>query len=170
MLKKNIIFRLVFMMVLLIGIHISIAGANSLDGTVLMYEHESGARHYIAFHYGYHYLNGTKGDQEQPDSSWLLSVSPCFSNNNPAGSTNYSATHISPTAWAINWGNCDIDDEQASFNAFGMLYNIIVYNHNEPYILLSTDWSPSLPYSSNSYETNGSFVEMLFPLIFGNGF
>ena len=170
MLKKNIIFRTVFVMVLVIGIHISIAGANSLDGTVWMYEHESGARHYIAFHDGYHYLNGTRGDQEQPDSSWLRSVSPCFSNNNPDGSTNYSATHISPTAWAINWGNCDIDDEQASFNAFGMLYNIIIYNRNEPYILLSTDWSPPLPYSSNAYETNGSFVEMFSSSILGAEF
>ena len=144
MLKKNNIFRTVFIMVLLIGIHISIAGANSLDGT--------------------------RGDQEQPNSSWLRSVSPCFYNNNPDGSINYSATHISPTAWAINWGNCDIHTERATFSALGILYSVIIYNHNEPYTLVSTDWSPSLSYSSNAYEGASSFIAILFPLIFGNGF
>ena len=168
MIKDNKTFRLVFMMVLLIGIHVSIAGANSLDGTVWMYEHASGARHYIAFYDGYHYLNGTRGNQVQPDSSWLRSVSPCFSHDNPDGSINYSATHISPAAWAINWGNCDIDAEQATFSALGMLYSVLIYNHNEPYTLVSTDWSPPLSYSTSAYEED-SFIAILFPLIFGSG-
>jgi len=158
------------MVVFLIGISISIADANSLDGTMWMYEHASGARHYIAFYDGYHYLNGTRGDQEQPDSVWLRSISPYFSSNNPGGSINYSATHISSSAWAINWGNCDINTERATFSALGMLYSVIIYNHNEPYTLLSTDWSPSLSYSSNAYGGEYSFIAMLFPLIFGNEF
>ena len=168
MLKTGKISCIVF--VLLIGTNISVADAGSLDETVWMYEHASGARHYIAFYKDYHYLNSTSIGQEQPDSLWLRSIFPYLSNTNSDGSLKYSATHISPTAWAINWGNCDIDDEQASFNAFGMLYNIIVYNRNEPYTLVSTDWSPSLSYSSNAYEGEYSFIAMLFPLIFGNGF
>ena len=170
MIKKSKFFQLVFIIMFLIGIRVSVVGANPLDGTVWMYEHTSGARHYMAFHDGYHYLNGTRGDWEQPDSSWLRSLSPCFSINNPDGSIHYRATHMSPTAWAINWGNCDIHTERATFSALGMFYNVMIYNHNEPYILVSTDWSPSLSYSSDAYEGEYSFIAMLFPLIFGNGF
>ena len=168
MLKTGKISCIVF--VLLIGANISVADAGSLDGTVWMYEHASGARHYIAFYKDYHYLNSTSIGQEQPDSLWLRSIFPYLSNNNPDGSLKYSATHISLTAWAINWGNCDIDAEQASFNAFGMFYNMIIYNRNEPYILLSTDWSPPLPYTSNAYETDDSFVKMLSSSILGAEF
>jgi hypothetical protein len=170
MLKTGKVSCVVFVLLLLIGTNISVADAGSLDGTVWMFEHASGARHYIAFYKDYHYLNSTSIGQEQPDSLWLRSIFPYLSNTNPDGSLKYSATHISPTAWAINWGNCDIDDEQASFNAFGMLYNIFIYNRNEPYILLSTDWSPLLPYSSNAYEMDDSFVEMLSSSILGADF
>lgn len=170
MLKKNNMFQTAFITVLLIGIHVSIAVGNPLDGTVWMYEHASGARHFIAFYDGYHYLNGTRGDQEQPDSYWLKSVSPYFSNHNPDGSINYSATHISTTAWAINWGNCDIHNEQATFSALGMFYHVIIYNHNEPYALVSTNWSPLLSCSGDAYEKDSSFIVMLFPFIFGHEF
>ena len=145
MLKKGTISLVVWVLGLLIGTSLSVADQVSIDGTMWMYEHESGARHYIAFYADYHYLNSASCGQEQPDSLWLRSMFPYFSNTNLDGSINYGATHISFTAWAINWGKCDINADYASFNAFGMLTNIIIYNHNEPYILVSTDWYPPHP-------------------------
>lgn len=169
LLKRINIFWTLFNIVLVIGIHGSLADASALDGTVWMYEHESGARHYIAFYDGYHYLNSTRGGQDQPDSFWLRSVSPYFSNDHPNGSIHYRATHISPTAWAINWGNCDVQSEQATFNAWGMFYHVMIYNHNEPYILIATDWSPALSYTTDAFEREDAYPGVFSHAIFGNG-
>lgn len=169
MLKKIQLSLTVFILCLLLSYSPSLAGVNALEGTMWMYEHESGARHYIAFYSHYHYLNSTSFGDAEPDSMWLRSTFPYLTRGNPDGSFNYHATHIASGAWAINWGNCDISDEQASFSALGMLYNFFVYNRNEPYVLIATDWRPPQLYTS-SYAVNPAFIELLLPSIFGHGF
>jgi hypothetical protein len=169
LLKKSQFSFIVFVVCLLLSTTISRAGVTSLEGTVWMYEHESGLRHYIAFYGQYHYLNSSGFEQDLPETLWLRSTSPYVATNKPDGSTHYRAKHISSGAWAINWGDCDITTEQASFSAFGMLYNFFVYNRNEPYLLIATDWSPPQLYTS-SETINPAFIEMVFPSIFGSGF
>jgi hypothetical protein len=169
LLKKSRFSLTVFVLCILLFSAVSRAGINALEGTMWMYEHESGARHYIAFYAHYHYLNSTGFGQDEPDTFWLRSTFPYFATSKLDGSMNYRATHISSGAWAINWGNCDINDEQASFSALGMLYSFFVYNRNEPYVLISTDWSPPQLYTSSEY-VNPVFMEMVFPSIFGSGF
>ena len=152
MLRKFKISLIISILYVLTSGSISIAGSVSLDGTMWMYEHESGVRHYIAFYENYHYLNSTGFGQDEPPSLWLRSKNPYLSHVNFDGSITYSATHSAPSAWSINWGRCDINDEQASFNALGMLYNIFVFNSNKPYVLVSTDWLPSPQVYSSSNE------------------
>ena len=154
---KKIKSSLIICLFLLTSWSVSFAGVVSLDGTMWMYEHESGARHYIAFYADYHYLNSTAFGQDEPLSLWLRSRHPYLSHVNFNGSITYSATHGDSAAWSLNWGKCDINDEQASFNALGMLYNIFIFNTNKPYVLVSTDWSPPQVYSSN----NNSVVRTL---------
>jgi hypothetical protein len=169
LLKKSQFSLAVFLLCILLSSTVPRAEVTSLEGTVWMYEHESGARHYIAFYGQYHYLNSSGFGQDVPDTLWLRSTSPYVANNKPDGSTHYRAKHISSGAWAINWGNCDITTEQATFSAFGMLYNFFVYNRNEPYLLIATDWSPPQLYTS-SQKISPAFIEMVFPSIFGSGY
>lgn len=154
---------LVFLPVLPLGK----AGAISLDGTMWMYEHESGVRHYIAFFDHYHYL-GSSGSDVYADFLWLRSISPYFFHVNPDGSITYSSTHLSQAAWAINWGRCDLDADYGSFNAAGMLYSIFIYNRNEPYKLLSTDWHPpSSSLAGSSLSLTADFIPTVFSTILG---
>jgi hypothetical protein len=146
---------------------LSFADVSSLDGTLWMYEHESGTRHYIAFQENYHYLNSTSFTSEVPDSLWLRSKNPYLSHTNFNGSINYSAMHGTSGAWALNWGKCNLNDEQASFSALGMMYNIFIFNSNKPYILLSTDWNPPQTYRSNSKTAVKPLSEARVPTIFG---
>jgi len=148
------------------GVPLTKADATSLDGTMWMYEHESGVRHYVAFYDKYHYLNSS-GSDSYADSLWLRSISPYFSHVNSDGSVTYSSTHISSAAWAINWGRCDIDAEYGSFNAAGMFYSIFIYNRNEPYTLISTNWRPPSMLTSSSYSLSAVFVPAVFSIIFG---
>ena len=168
MLKKSQFSLAVFVLCILLTSTVPRAEINALEGTVWMYEHESGARHYIAFHAQYHYLNSGFGE-DVPDTLWLRSTSPYVATNTPDGSTLYRAKHISSGAWAINWGKCDITTEEATFSALGMLYNFFVYNRNEPYLLVATDWSPPQLYTS-SETIKPAFIDMVFPSIFGSGF
>ena len=142
MIKKYKVSLIICFLYVMITGSLSFADVLSLDGTLWMYEHESGTRHYIAFDADYHYLNSTSFTLDVPDSLWLRSKNPYLSHVNFNGSINYSATHGTSGAWALNWGKCNIDAEQATFNAFGMIYSIFVFNSNKPYILLSTDWQP----------------------------
>ena len=167
--KKSQFSLAVFVLCILLSSTVPRAEVTSLEGTMWMYEHESGARHYIAFYGQYHYLNSTGFGQDVPDTLWMRSTFPYFSTKTLNGSMLYSATHISSGAWAINWGNCDMRDEEASFSAFGMLYNLFIYNRNEPYLLIATDWSPPQLYTS-SKNVNPAFIEMVFPAIFGSEF
>ena len=146
---KKATFSLIICCFFLVTGSLSFADVSSLDGTLWMYEHESGTRHYIAFYENYHYLNSTGFTTEVPDSLWLRSKNPYLSHVNFNGSINYSAMHGTSGAWALNWGKCNITDEQASFNALGMIYNIFIFNSNKPYTLLSTDWQPPQVYTSN---------------------
>ena len=164
--KYRVAFIICFLSITMTG-SISFADASSLDGTLWMYEHASGTRHYIAFHADYHYLNSTAFTQDVPDSLWLRSKNPYLSHVNFNGSINYSAAHGTSGAWALNWGKCSIDSEQASFNALGMVYNIFVFNSNKPYILLSTDWHPPQVYSGNKRSLVQSLSETTVPAIFG---
>ena len=148
MIKKNTCSLIICFFVLLTA-PFSLADQSSLDGTLWMYEHESGTRHYIAFHENYQYLNSTGFSNQVPESLWLRSKNPYLSHINFNGSINYSAMHGTPGAWALNWGKCNLTDEQASFNALGMIYNIFIFNSNKPYILLSTDWHPPQVYTNN---------------------
>ena len=152
MLRKIKSALIICLLCLLTGGTISFAEPVSLDGTMWMYDHASGVRHFIAFHANYHYLNSTGFGQDEPSSPWLRSKYPYLSHVNFNGSLTYSATHSASSSWSINWGKCDIRDEQASFNALGMLYNIFIFNSNKPYVLLSTDWQPSPQVYSSSNE------------------
>ena len=87
MLKKIQLSLTVSILCLLLSYSISPAGVNALDGTIWMYEHESGARHYIAFYSHYHYLNSTGSGDEEPDSMWLRSTLPYFTRGNPVSSS-----------------------------------------------------------------------------------
>ncbi len=152
--------KLLFILVLvysLLGGTVAFGGMVSLDGTMWMYEHESGAKHYIAFYGNFHYLNSSGFGQDEPDSMWLKSTLPYRSHINPNGSIIYSATHVASAAWSLNWGICNIDDEQASFNALGMIYNFFMYNRNEPYVLVSSDWHPPL-LNAGSKISESSFI------------
>lgn len=164
--KYNVSLIICFVYVMITG-SLSFADVLSLDGTLWMYEHESGTRHYIAFDANYHYLNSTSFTLEVPESLWLRSKNPYLSHINFNDSITYSATHGTSGAWAINWGKCSIKDEQATFNALGMIYNIFVFNSNKPYILLSTDWSPPQEYSSNKNSVVHPLSETTVPAIFG---
>ena len=151
----------------LVTASLSLADESELDGTLWMYEHESGTRHYIAFYENYHYLNSTGFTTEVPDSLWLRSKKPYLSHVNFNGSINYGSLHGTPGAWALNWGKCNIVDEQASFNALGMIYTIFIFNRNKPYILLSTDWHPPKVYTSNKKAAVNPLSETKLPTIFG---
>ena len=70
---------------LLTGAPLAKAGVSSLDGTMWMYEHESGSRHYVAFYEHYHYLNSS-GLGTYNDSLWLRSTFPYFSHAHADGS------------------------------------------------------------------------------------
>ena len=161
--KVSLIISIVYVMM---SGSLSFADVSSLDGTLWMYEHESGTRHYIAFDANYHYLNSTTFTYDVPDSLWLRSKNPYLSHVNFNGSINYSATHGTQGAWAINWGKCNINDEQATFNALGMIYNIFVFNSKKTYILLSTDWHPPQVYSRNKNSIVQPLSETNFPTIF----
>jgi hypothetical protein len=152
---------------LLVTASLSLADISSLDGTLWMYEHESGTRHYIAFYENYHYLNSTGFTNQVPDSLWLRSKNPYLSHVNFNGSINYSSLHGTPSAWALNWGKCNITNEQASFNALGMIYYIFIFNSNKPYILLSTDWHPPQVHTSTSKTAVTPLSETSAPTIFG---
>ena len=169
LLKKSQFSFAIFVVCVLLNGTVLGAEINALEGTVWMYEHESGARHYIAFYAHHHYLNSSGFEQGVPETPWLRSTSPYIATNRPDGSTYYHAKHISAGAWAINWGHCNITTEQATFSALGMLYNFFVYNRNEPYLLIATDWSPPQLYTSGE-NVNPAFVELVFPSIFGSGF
>lgn len=149
-----------------LGLPLGQTDAATLDGTMWMYEHESGLRHYVAFYGNYHYLNSS-GPDSYADSFWLRSISPYFSHINSDGSITYSSMHISPAAWAINWGRCDIDANSASFHAAGMLYSVFIYNRNEPYVLLSTNWHPPSPLAGSSFSLLALTLPDIFLTIFG---
>ncbi len=166
MIKKSTC-SIIICLVVLVTTSLSLAEVSELDGTLWMYEHESGARHYIAFHENYHYLNSTGFTTEVPDSLWLRSKKPYLFHVNFNGSINYSALHETTGAWALNWGKCNITEEQASFNALGMIYNIFIFNNNKPYILLSTDWHPPQVYTGNSKAEVNPLSETSLPTIFG---
>ena len=166
MIKKSS-FSIVLCLFVLVTVSLSIADEASLDGTLWMYEHESGTRHYIAFYENYHYLNSTGFTTEVPDSLWLRSKKPYLSHRNFNGSINYRALHETPGAWALNWGKCNVTEEQASFNALGMIYNIFIFNSNKPYILLSTDWHPPQVYTSNGKSGVNPLSATYVPTIFG---
>jgi hypothetical protein len=140
MMMKRVLFFFWFLM-LAAAIPATGAVEAALDGTLWMYEHESGFKHYVAFYGNYHYLNSS-GSGDYDDDLWLRSTFPYFSHDNFDGSTTYCSTHVASAAWAINWGRFDIDAAQGSFNAAGMLCSIFIYNHNEPYQLVSTEWHP----------------------------
>ena len=142
------------------------AYAAALDGTLWMYEHESGSKHYVAFFGNYHYLNSS-GSGDYDDDLWLRSTFPYFSHDNFDGSITYCATHVASAAWAINWGRFDIDAAQGSFNAAGMLCAIFIYNHNEPYQLVSTEWRPPFVPAGISPAAQPVFIPDLFSNFFG---
>jgi hypothetical protein len=160
------LLRLLGVVVFLVVLPLGKAGATGLDGTMWMYEHESGVRHYVAFYDSYHYLNSS-GSDSYAGSLWLRSISPYFSHVNHDGSITYSATHVSPAAWAINWGRCDIDADYGSFNAAGMFYSIFIYNHNEPYKLISTKWHPHALVAGSSFSLSADYIPTIFFTIFG---
>jgi len=164
--RYTVALILCFLCVMMTG-SLSLADVSSLDGTLWMYEHESGTRHYIAFDTNYHYLNSTAFTYDVPDTMWLRSKNPYLTHVNFNGSINYSATHGTSGAWALNWGKCNIDAEQATFNALGMIYNIFVFNSNRPYILVSTDWQTPQVFSSNKNPVVQSLSETTVPTIFG---
>ena len=166
MIKKSSCLAILFIVALFSGSP-ALAQVSPLDGTLWMYEHESGTRHYIAFYQNYHYLNSTGFTTEVPDSLWLRSKKPYLSHVNFNGSINYSALHGTSGAWALNWGKCNITEEEASFNALGMIYTIFIFNSNKPYILLSTDWHPPQVYTSNSKAEVNPLSETSVPSIFG---
>lgn len=166
MIKKST-FSIIICFFVLVTVSLSVADESSLDGTLWMYEHESGTRHYIAFYENYHYLNSTGFTNEVPDSLWLRSKNPYLSHLNFNGSINYSAVHGTPGAWALNWGKCNITEEQASFYALGMIYNIFIFNSNKPYVLLSRDWHPPQVYTSNSKAGVNPLSAISVPTIFG---
>ena len=168
MLKKSQFSFAVFVVCILLSSTVPCAEINALEGTLWMYEHESGARHYIAFYAEHHYLNSSGFGQGVPETPWLRSTAPYISTNRLDGATRYLATHTSAGAWAINWGYCNITTQQASFSALGMLYNFFVYNRNEPYLLIATDWSPPQLHTSGENVTP-AFIELVFPSIFGSG-
>ena len=166
MIKKSSCSLIIGFLVLVTA-PLTFADVSSLDGTLWMYEHESGTRHYIAFHQNYNYLNSSGFTNEVPDALWLRSKNTYLSHVNFNGSINYSAMHRTSGAWALNWGKCNLTDEQASFNALGMIYNIFIFNSNKPYILLSTDWHPPQAYTSNSKAGVTPLSETSAPTIFG---
>ena len=138
----------------------------ALDGTMWMYEHESGSRHYVAFYGNYHYLNSS-GPGACDDDLWLRSAFPYFFHNNFDGSITYCSTHVASAAWAINWGRLDIDAGNGSFNAAGMLYAIFIYNRNEPYQLVSADWSPPARAAGLGPSEQSAFIPDLISTVFG---
>lgn len=142
------------------------AGAAALDGTMWMFEHESGARHYIAFYGNYHYLNSS-GSGDYSETLWLRSALPYFSHGNVDGSITYCSTHVAPAAWAINWGRFDIISGSGSFNAAGMLCSIFIYNRNEPYELVSEDWCPPAVPAGIGLSAQSVFIPALFSHLFG---
>ena len=166
MIKKGT-WSLIICFFILVTASLSHADVSSLDGTLWMYQHESGTRHYIAFYENYHYLNSTGFTNEVPDSLWLQSKNAYLSHINFNGSINYSALHGTPGAWALNWGKCNLTDGQASFNALGMIYNIFIFNTNKPYILLSTEWHPPQVYTNESKAEINRLNETSAPTIFG---
>lgn len=142
------------------------ADAAALDGTLWMYEHESGFKHYVAFYDNYHYLNSS-GSGDYDDALWLRSTFPYFFHDNFDGSITYCSTHVASAAWAINWGRFDVDAAQGSFNAAGMLCSIFIYNHNEPYQLVSTDWHPPAVPAGIGPTAQAVFIPALFSTFFG---
>ena len=167
MIKRYTVTLIICFLCIMITGSLCFADVSSLDGTLWMYEHESGTRHYIAFDADYHYLNSTSFTLEVPESLWLRSKNPYLSHINFNDSITYSATHGTSGTWAINWGKCSIKDEQATFNALGMIYNIFIFNSNKPYILIATDWSPPQVYSSNKNSVVQPLSETTVPTIFG---
>lgn len=166
--RKSYLALLVAVVLLTPSSTLGWAEGASLDGTMWMYEHESGARHYIAFYGQYHYLNSSFGE-DLPEASWLRSTYPYGSTRRADGSMHYRATHISSGAWAFNWGSCDIINEEASFSALGMLYTFFVYNRNEPYLLMATDWHPPQLFTG-SEGVKPATSAIPFPALFGLGF
>jgi hypothetical protein len=143
------------------------ADAAALDGTLWMYEHESGSKHYVAFYGNYHYLNSS-GSGDYDDDLWLRSTFPYFSHNNFDGSITYCSTHVASAAWAINWGRFDIDAAEGSFHAAGMLCAIFIYNHNEPYRLISAEWHPPAALAGINPAAQQFFIPAIFSNFFGN--
>jgi hypothetical protein len=143
------------------------ADDTALDGTLWMYEHESGSKHYVAFYGNYHYLNSS-GSGDYDDDLWLRSTFPYFSHENFDGSITYCSTHVASAAWAINWGRFDVDAARGSFNAAGMLCALFIYNHNEPYKLVSADWHPPGSGSGISPAAQSVFIPAFFTTFFGH--
>jgi len=114
---------------------------NNLNGTVWVYEHPNGAKHYIGFWFNFLFQKSVRTD-EDVDSTWLPSSLPCLFSINAEGSIKYSTFYKSSSAWAFTSGICNLQNEEASFTAFGMIYGMIIYNQNEPYILSITNWNP----------------------------
>jgi hypothetical protein len=142
------------------------AGAAALDGTMWMFEHESGSRHYVAFYGNYHYLNSS-GPGDYRESLWLRSTFPYFSHENLDGSITYCSTHVASAAWAINWGRFDIGAGSGSFNAAGMLCSIFIYNRNEPYQLVSPNWHPPAVPAGLDLSADSVFIPELLSNLFG---
>ena len=138
--------------------------AGPLDGTMWMYKFESGSRHYIGFYADYQYLAYAPSDQEP--TTWSRSGLPYFSKTNSDGSIKYSAIIIGSILWAVDWGTCDINAEQASYNSFGMVFFVIPFYNGkmEPYTLEATDWTPPYFHSRNENELENSSIDALFPL------
>jgi hypothetical protein len=74
---------------------------------------------------------------------------------------------VASAAWAINWGRLDIDAGNGSFNAAGMLYTIFIYNRNEPYQLVSADWSPPARAAGLGPSEQSAFIPDLISNVFG---
>lgn len=142
------------------------AGAAALDGTMWMFEHESGARHYVAFYGKYHYLNSS-GSGDYSEALWLRSTFPYFSREHFDGSITYCSTHVASAAWAINWGRFDMDAGNGSFNAAGMLCALFIYNRNEPYQLVSANWHPPAVPAGPGLSAQSVFIPVLFSNLFG---
>ena len=157
---------LFWLWVLAAAVPLAHADAAALDGTLWMYEHESGFKHYVAFYGNYHYLNSS-GSGDYDDDLWLRSTLPYFSHGNFDGSVTYFSTHVASAVWAFNWGRIDIDAEQGSFSAAGMLCSIFIYNHNEPYQLVSTEWHPPAVSAGIAPAAQPAMIPALFSNFFG---